>query len=265
MAAIEVLRARLRAGLDHPAATTVIVGLILFNAVVLGLETYPAVMTFIGPQLLIIDQILLGIFVLELLLRLVVQGGRFIRDPWNLFDTVVIALALLPASGAFSVLRALRVLRVLRLISVFPSLRRVVSGIAAAMPGIGSIGAILIILYYVFAVMATKFFATIAPQWFGSLEVSLFSLFQIMTLEGWADMARELAETHVLAIPFMVVFILVATFIVLNLFISVMLEAMQRVNIDHGATSPDPQTVALENLTDEVQKLRAKLDQLTTK
>ncbi|WAC49407.1 ion transporter [Asticcacaulis sp. SL142] len=265
MVAIETWRARLRDGLDHPAATTVIVGLIVINAIVLGLETYPMVMALIGSQLLMLDQLLLGVFVVELLLRLFAQGGRFIRDPWNLFDTVVIALALLPASGALSVLRALRVVRVLRLISIFPSLRRVISGIAAALPGIGSIGAILLILYYVFAVMATKLFATSAPQWFGSLEASLFSLFQIMTLEGWADMTRELAQTQTLAIPFMVVFILVSTFTVLNLFISVMLEAMQRVTIDSDANSPDSQTAALETLTVEVQRLRARLDEMVAK
>ncbi|WP_083811502.1 ion transporter [Asticcacaulis biprosthecium] len=248
--------------MEHRSATTFFVALILVNAVVLGLETYPAVMALFGPQLLMLDQVLLGIFVVELLLRLVAQGQRFVRDPWNLFDTAVIALALLPAAGAFSVLRSLRVLRVLRLISAFPSLRRVISGIVAALPGIGSIGAILIILYYVFAVMATKLFAVSAPQWFGSLEASLFSLFQIMTLEGWADMTRELAQTQALAIPFMVIFILVATFTVLNLFISVMLDAMQRVNADPGHATPDSQTAALDRLTDEVKRMKAQLDEI---
>lgn len=259
MPTIKALRERLRSGLEHPISTTFIVALIVINAVVLGLETYPWVMEMFGPQLMAIDQVLLGVFVAELALRLIAQGPRFLRDPWNLFDTAVIAIALLPASGAFSVLRALRVLRVLRLISMFPSLRRVIAGIVAALPGIGSIGAILFILYYVSAVMATKLFGENHPQWFGSLEGSMFSLFQIMTLEGWADITRELAQTHSLAVPFMVVFILVATFTVLNLFISVMLDAMQRVNADSNPPKPSDDNKATEGLTAEIAALRQQI------
>lgn len=250
--------------IEHPAFTATVVTLIILNAIVLGLETYPGVMASAGALLSSIDQILLSVFVLELGLRLFAQGWRFFRDPWNLFDASVIIVSLLPAAGAFSVLRALRVLRVLRLISVFPSLRRVIGGIVAALPGIGSIGAILVIIYYVSAVMASQLFGATHPQWFGTLDASLFSLFQIMTLEGWADMARSLAATHAAAIPFMIVFILVATFTVLNLFIGVMLEAMQRVQADKG-TPPPPATEAeaIGELTTEVAALKEQIEALT--
>ncbi|ESQ76079.1 ion transporter [Asticcacaulis sp. AC402] len=265
MAKIKALREKLRAGLEHPVCTLAIVVLIIVNAMVLGLETYPSVMRLFGPQLMALDQALLSVFVIELALRLLAQGPRFLRDPWNLFDTIVVAVALLPASAAFSVLRALRVLRVLRLISVFPSLRRVIGGIVAALPGIGSIAAILFIFYYVSAVMATKLFGATYPHWFGSLEASLFSLFQIMTLEGWADMTRELAQTHSLAIPFMVVFIVVATFTVLNLFISVMLDAMQRVNASPTMPNTSLEQVNIETLMAETAALRQQVTAIAAK
>lgn len=116
----------------------------------------------------------------------------------------------------------------LRLISIFPRLKRVVEGLVTAIPGTGSIGAILIIVFYVFAVMASMLYGPEYPDWFGSLHASFFSLFQIMTLEGWADMVREIMQTHPYAWMFFVIYILCATFTVLNLFIAVVVDAMQR-------------------------------------
>ena len=205
-----------------------IIGLILVNAVVLGAETFPGIIAKHGPVLEAVDHLILWIFVIELALRLFAHRGSFFRDPWSMFDTAVVAIALVPASEAFSVLRALRVLRVLRLVSAFPQLRRVIHGLLAAIPGLGSIAAILCIVLYIFAVMAAKLFGEQYPQWFGDLGGSLFTLFQIMTLEGWADIARQIQETHPHAWIFFVVYILISTFAVLNLFIAVIVDAMQK-------------------------------------
>ena len=191
-----------------------VTALILLNAVILGLETFPGVMARFGPVLVAADHLILGIFVVELALRLFAHGGSFFRDPWSLFDTGVVAIALVPASEAFSVLRALRVLRVLRLISAFPQLRRVISGLLTAIPGLGAIAAILVIILYVFAVIGSKLFGADYPQWFGSLTISLFTLFQVLILEGWADIVREIEKTHPYAWGFFIPYILFSTFIV---------------------------------------------------
>ena len=217
-----------------------IIVLILVNAAILGLETYPSVMAAAGYWLVLVDHIILAIFVAEITLRVVAQGRAFVRDAWNWFDTIVVMVALLPANEAFSVIRALRVLRVLRLISAFPNLRRVVHGLLVAIPGIASIGAIMIILFYVFAVMATKLFGTTHPEWFGTLAGSLFSLFQIMTLEGWADMVRTIMQTQPWAWVFFLVYILISTFAVLNLFIAVIVDAMQRQHADDAPMKAEP-------------------------
>jgi len=238
--------------------TKIIMGLIILNAVILGAETYPEIMTEYGTILKTIDHIILWIFLVELGLRLAAYRLRFFRDPWSVFDMAVVALAFMPANEAFAVLRAARVLRVLRLISIFPRLRRVIEGLIGAIPGIGSIGAILIIVFYVFAVMATKLFGTNYPEWFGSLHGSFFTLFQIMTLEGWADIVREIMKTHPQAWIFFVIYILAATFTVLNLFIAVIVDAMQRQHHSEGQAEQD----AIKRIEIELLRLHQKIDSL---
>ena len=221
-------RARLRHGVEHPRTQSLIMALILINAVVLGLETSAAAMAHFGTWLIAIDQAILAVFVVEIAARLLVHRSRFFRDPWSLFDFTVVVIALIPASGPLSVLRALRVLRVLRLLTVVPSLRRVVGALLAAVPGLSSIAAVLGLIFYVFAVIATKLFGTAFPDWFGTLGASLYTLFQVMTLESWSmGISRPVMEQFPLAWLFFVPFILVATFTMLNLFIAVIVNAMQ--------------------------------------
>lgn len=174
------------------------------------------------------DAAILGVFVAEILLRLYAHRLAFWRDPWSVFDFAVIAIALVPASGPFAVLRALRVLRVLRLLTMVPSMRRVVGALLGAVPGLISIGLVLLVIYYVFAVIATNLFAADYPEWFGSLGRSFYTLFQIMTLESWSmGIARPVMENFPYAWALFIPFILVATFTMLNLFIAIIVNAMQ--------------------------------------
>jgi len=222
------MRAKLLWLVEHPRFQRTIIVLILVNAVTLGLETSPWVMDRIGSFLLVLDRTILAVFVVEIVLRLGAHGWRFFRDPWSLFDFVIVGIALVPASDAFSVLRALRILRVLRLISAVPRMRQVVQGLLGAIPGIAAIMALLLLVFYVCAVIATKLFAAAFPEWFGHIGASMFSLFQIMTLESWSmGIVRPVMEQFPLAWLFFVPFILVATFTILNLFIAVVVGAMQ--------------------------------------
>lgn len=230
--------------------------LIIINAVILGMETYSEIMAEYGEMLKTIDHAILWIFVAELAIRLFVYRMRFFLDPWSIFDTIVVAIAFMPANQAFAVLRAARVLRVLRLISIFPRLKRVIEGLITAIPGIGSIGAILMIVFYVFAVMATKLYGEQYPEWFGSLHGSFFTLFQIMTLEGWADIVREIMKTHQKAWIFFVIYILTSTFTVLNLFIAVIVDAMQR---QHQAEEQEEHD-AIRRIELDLAKLHQKID-----
>ena len=218
----------LRALLASRRTEQIITALIVLNAIILGLETSDTVMASWGGWLLWADRILLTVFVIEIAARLVAHRLAFFRDPWSLFDFVVVGVALVPATGAFSVLRALRVLRVLRLITVAPSLKRVVSALISALPGMGAIVMLLGLVFYVSSVMATMLFGEQFPQWFGSLGASAYSLFQIMTLESWSmGIVRPVMEVYPWAWAFFVPFILATAFTMLNLFIGVVVNAMQ--------------------------------------
>ena len=230
--------------------------LILVNAATLGLETVPAVEVPFGGVLRVLDFILLLVFTVELLARIVVYRSRFFADPWRVFDLIVVGISWVPSSGGLSVLRALRVLRVLRLISVVPSLRRVVGGLIAALPGMGSITALMCLVFYVFAVMATKLFGDAFPEWFGGLGSSSYTLFQIMTLESWSmGIVRPVMEQFPLAWAFFLPFILCTTFTVLNLFIGIIVAAMQ------GAEEEKKEDKEVEIL-DELKKLRVEIAEL---
>jgi len=227
-------RLTLRVFLERRLVQQGVIVLIIVNAVILALETSAGVMAQAGDLLSLFDRVLLAIFVVELALRIVAWGGRFFRDPWGIFDLVVVGIALLPDTGSLSVLRALRILRVLRLVSAIPRMRHVVQGLVVAIPGIASIIALLGLVLFVSSVAVTKLLGEAYPEWFGSMGASLFTLFQIMTLEGWADIVREIGRTHPYAGLFFVPFILIATFTILNLFIAVVVGAMQA---EHDATA----------------------------
>jgi voltage-gated sodium channel len=222
------LRGAVRRRMESPRVQYFITLLIVINAIILGLETVPLAMERYGAFLLAVDHIILGVFVIEILLRIYAHRLSFFRDPWSLFDFTVVAIALVPASGPLAVLRALRILRVLRLLTLVPSMRRVVGALLGSIPGLSSIALVLLLIYYVFAVIATKLFGEHFPQWFGSIGESLYSLFQIMTLESWSmGIVRPVMVEHPYAWIFFIIFILIATFTMLNLFIAIIVNAMQ--------------------------------------
>jgi len=253
-------RAQLREATERPLFQRAIMWLIVFNAATLGLETWESALAAHGALLHAIDTIVLFVFVVELAIRIYAHGLRFFRDPWNVFDFVVVGISLAPASETFSVLRALRVLRVFRLVSAVPRMRRVVGALLHALPGLASIAALLLLIFYVFAVMATKLFGERFPQWFGTLGDSIFSLFQIMTLEGWADMVRQIMEVMPQAWLFFVPFMLASTFTVLNLFIAIIVDSMQTLGLaEDEKPAPPPPDPALGL---EIAKLRAEISEL---
>lgn len=247
--------------------------LILINAILLGLETSASLMQEFGSVILLADKILLAVFVLELLLRIFAYRLNFFKDSWSLFDFAVVAIALMPATGQFSVLRALRVLRVLRLLSIVPSMRRVVSALLGSLPGLGSIAMVLLLIYYVFAVIATKLFSAAFPEWFGSLGASFYTLFQVMTLESWSmGISRPVMEQFPYAWAFFVPFILIATFTMLNLFIAIIVNTMQTfTDQEHAAERAEDKKAEqaeqqlmhqqLADIKQELQALRAELKQ----
>jgi voltage-gated sodium channel len=220
--------ASLRAFFESPLWERTIVILIIVNAAVLGLETSPAIASNFGFLLNVIDNSILTVFVVEISLRILAYGRAFWRDGWSLFDFAVVAVALVPATDGLSVLRSLRIVRVLRLISTVKSMRRVMGGMLTAIPSMGAVIALLALIFYVSAVLATKLYGLDFPDKFGTLGQSFFSLFQVMTLEGWADgFVIPVMGKHPHAWVFFILFMLATSFTVLNLFIGIIVDAMQ--------------------------------------
>ena len=258
------LRQRLFLITESNAFQRFIIVLIAVNAIILGFETSDEVMAQVGRWLILADQIILSVFVIELLMRFGARGVAMLKDPWSVFDIVVVSIALVPATDTFEVLRALRVLRVLRLASAVPRMRRVVEALLHSLPGLGAVVAILGLLFYVAGVMATQLFGDTFPQWFGSLARSLYSLFQIMTLESWSmGIVRPVMKQHPYAWAFFVPFILLATFTMLNLFIAVVVNAMQNRYHAEEAAHAEAAHQEREQLLDEVRGLRAQVATLS--
>lgn len=211
----------------HTFVQNALVVLIVLNAAILGLETNHELMVEWGGILHWLDHAILWVFIAEIIVLIAARGLGYFKDPWCVFDFIVVGIALIPASGSLSVLRALRVLRVLRLINKVESMRKVVGGLLSSLPGLGSVFGLILIIFYVASVISTNLFREEFPEWFGDLGSSAYTLFQVMTLEGWSqDIARPVMEHYPHAWIFFVLFILIATFIIFNLFIAVIVDSI---------------------------------------
>ncbi len=227
-------QARLRALVHSQRFTLVVTGLIVINAVILTLETSASVRADYGTLLHQIDQVFVAIFVAEVAMRLYADRLAYYRCPWNVFDFAIVLISCLPVGAGFAVLRALRILRVLRIVSLVPSMRVVVVSLLKAVPGMASIGGLLTLVFFVCAVMATRLFGTSHPEWFGTLGQSMYTLFQVMTLESWSEgIVRPIMSDYPYAWLFFLPFILATTFVVLNLFIAVIVNTMSAEHAAH--------------------------------
>ena len=249
------LREKIAGFIETDRVRYFIVGVIVFNAIILGMETSPRLMAAAGPLITALDRICLGIFVVEILLKLFAFRGGFFRSGWNIFDFVIVGVALVPGNGGLSVLRALRILRVLRVISVLPSLRRVVEGFVTALPGMGSVFLLMGIVFYIGAVMATKLFSDSFPEWFGDLGLSAYSLFQIMTLESWSmGIVRPTMLVYPQAWVFFVPFIMMTTFAVVNLLVGLIVNSMQDAHAEETNAATDSYRDEVMRKLDAIEK-----------
>ncbi len=253
--------------MENPLVSRAVIALIVINAITLGLETSASLMERAGPLLLLLDQTVLAIFAVEILLKLFAHGRRYFASGWNIFDFVIVGIALMPANGSLSVLRSFRILRGLRLVNLVPSMRRVVAALIAAIPGISSVLALLTLVYYIFGVMTTTLYGEAFPDWFGTVSKSMFSLFQIMTLESWSmGIVRPVMEEFPRAWIVFVPFILVTSFAVINLFIAVIVNAMTEQSTSGSAALKEEFHAASEAettaLIKKMEVLQTQLDEI---
>lgn len=240
-----------------------IIYVILINAVILGVQTSKSISQETIELLDFFDQICLTIFVVEIGLKLFAYRGQFFKSGWNNFDFIIIAVALIPASGDLAMLRALRILRLLRLINAVPSMRRVVSGMLHSIPGVFSVGGLLAILFYIGAVMSTSLFGDKFPEWFGDIAKSMYTLFQIMTFESWSmGIVRPVMEVYPYSWLFFIPFIIVTSFTVLNLFIGIIIDAMNEAKEEetHSQAHEQSNYEKINQMKTQMDDLQKKLD-----
>ncbi|MEQ8711478.1 MAG: ion transporter [Cyclobacteriaceae bacterium] len=230
--AVSYHRKVLREFLEHHKVQRFIISLIVINAITIGFETNHKLMEKSGDIFNQFDFAILVIFILEILLKIYAYGLRFFTNAWNVFDFLIVAIAAMPAAGVFSVFRTLRILRTLRLLKNVPKLRIIIESLIKAVPSIGWIILLLAIIFYIFAVVGTNIYGDVFPQWFGTMGESIFTLFQIMTLESWSSgIARPILEEMPYAWIFFVPFILIATYTTLNIFIAIVVNTMNELHM----------------------------------
>lgn len=256
------MRQSLKRIVESARFNTFITILIVFNALLVGLETYPEIRQTYGSWLIAVDLIILAFFALEIIAKLIAYRTAFFKNGWNNFDFIIVVGSLILYNSPYiSVLRIFRVLRVLRTVSTIPSLRRVVTALFMAIPTITSVILLMSIIFYVYAVIGTFFYADIEPEFFGDLGLSLITLFQVFTLESWASgIFRPVFSVEPWSWLYFISFIVVSTFLMINLIVGEIVNNAQKISDEI-----DRETAELEGIkedTSEIDDLRKEVGEL---
>ncbi len=257
------MREKIKSIVLHNWFQNFIIALIILNGVTLGLETYSSVIEKYGTFIKIFDTFVITIFTIEIILRIYVHKIDFFKDGWSLFDFFIVIISLLPTDSGFEIFRILRVLRIFRLITVVPQMRKVVTALLSTIPGMLSVAGLMILFFYIFAIMATQLYGKTFPQWFGDLGESFYTLFQVMTLESWSmGIVRPLMEQHPYAWIFFIPFIFIVTFIMINLIVAIVVDAMNELSKNSQNIIENDIQKSKENMISEIQALKEEIRQL---
>lgn len=240
--------------------------IIIGNAITIGLQTFPAVEQSAGTLLTWLDNLVLGIFTLELLCRLYFERMAFFRSGWNWFDLLIVSIGYLPNNGTFTVFRLLRILRVLRLISVIPQLRIMIDAMLKSIPSLGWIVLFTLNVNYIFAVIGMHLYGKDFPNYFGTLPKSMYTMFELLTLSGWNSLARQISENHPYYFLFFIPYILGAAYIILNFSMGVLVNSMRLAQMEHAEKEQQTQETAKDQLhatlLQELAEISSRLENL---
>ena len=237
--------------------------LIILNGITMGLATSNEIMLNYGSLINSFDIFVLSVFTIEIILRIYVNRLSFFKDGWSIFDFTIVAISLVPTSSGFEILRILRVLRLLRLITVIPQMKKIVSALIKVIPGMASVAALVMLFFYIFAIMATQLYSDTFPMWFGTLGESFYTLFQVMTLESWSmGIVRPIMEVHPYAWTFFIPFIFIVTFVMINLIIAVVVDAMAEINKEEEQIIVNEIHNNDDNVKNEILKLKNEIKEL---
>ena len=252
---------------ENQAFQNFILGVIVFNCVLMGLQTSAVLTAKCGDLLNLLDNICLGIFIVELGLKIIAYNKNFLKDGWNIFDTIIVLMSLFSSMAFLSSLRIFRIFRVFRslkalksfrgfrMISSLKKLQVIIMAIVKSLPSIAWTGGLLLLVYYIFALMGVSFFGAAFPEWFGDLGKTMYTLFQVMTLESWSmGIARPVMEAYPAAWLYFVPFVLISSFIVMNVVVGIVVNAISDVTAnDKQEEIKDSAEENSENKSDRIQ------------
>ena len=255
-----------------------IILIILLAGVLAGLETSRGIVAAHGALLRLLDALVLGIFIIEVILKMAAHSPRpwhYFKDGWNIFDFVIVALCCLPMGSQFAVvLRLGRVLRLLRLVSTLPKLQLLVGALLKSFSSMGYVGLLLGLMFYIYAIMGVQLFGTHDPAHFASLPSAFLTLFQTITLDDWKFLfASAAGSAPVIAAAYFVSFILLGTMIMLNLFIGIIMNSMAEMHAELEGLRQTTPTAAdsggaggdLDALSGQLAAMKTQLDALREK
>ncbi len=241
-----------------------IIAVILANAVLLGLGTSPSIERDYGRLLDLGNQVALGIFIVEALMKLLAlapQSHRYFQSGWNIFDFAVIVFSLIPATGQFAMVsRLARLLRVMRLITTVKELRVIVAALVRAIPSVGHVMVLMSIVVYIYAIMGYHLFSEEDPEHWRSLGIAVLTLFNIVTLEGWVEIMNAVRDTYPWAWVYFTSFIVIGTFVVINMFIAIIVNSLDEAKADAVRSLREPSTA--DELLREIRETQAALQRL---
>lgn len=204
-----------------------VAGVIIVNAITIGMETFPAVISSMGSILNFINSVILAIFTVEVLCRFYFERSKFFSNGWNWFDAIIVLTGYMPDGGMFTIFRLTRILRVFRLFSVVPELRVMVEALLQSIPSLGWVGVFSMTVSYIFAIIGIHLYGQDFPEYFGTLPKSIYTMFEMLTLAGWHIIARMVAEKHSHFYLFFIPYVLGASYIVLNMAMGVLINSMR--------------------------------------
>ena len=246
-----------------------IVLIILINSIVLGLITSEAIYAKFGELLEFILSACVVIFTVEITLRIIAKGWRFFLNGWNIFDFLLITMALMPETGAAITFRVFRVLRALRMVSSMKKLRHIVSAILVSAPHVFWAAVLEMIIFYIFGIMGQNLFHEAFPQWFGTLGETVYTLFQVTTLESWSmGIARPVMKVYPWAWMYFVPFVMISSYIVLNVVVGVVVNATSDISDDDNISMKDKikaKKVTNTELSEQINELKEHILRLEAK
>jgi voltage-gated sodium channel len=258
---------KIRAFVESRIFTRFVFVVIILNTAVLGMETSHAIMSRMGRVLIVANLVFTAVYVAEMLLKLTVYRLRYFRDGWNIFDFVIVVSCLIPAGGVFGgvrVLRLLRALRVLRMVSGLKPLRKIVSAIIGSLPGIGWSAMLMLLLYYVYAIIGIHMFAVDWPERFGGFPAAFLTLFELTTLEGWSDMVKPICAAMPAAWIYFLSAMAITSFILLNLVVGIIVDSIGEISKadDNAASENSCPGGTRDVLLAELDALEMRLDRM---